>query len=45
MARIKKFNDNVIKKEYNEYNIIKREFETNPEQIYKMFKELFDGKY
>jgi hypothetical protein len=44
-SRIHKDNDNKIKKEYSEYNILKREFETNPEQIYKMFKELFDGKY
>lgn len=42
---IKKYNDNIIKKEYSEYNILKREFDESPEQIYKMFKELFDKEY
>jgi hypothetical protein len=42
---IQKLNDSKINKKYSEYNIIKREYNANPIQLYKMFKETVKDNY
>ena len=45
MRGIQKLNDLKIQKKYSEYNIIKREYNANPIQLYKMFKDTMKDKY
>lgn len=42
---IQKLNDFKINKKYSNYNIIKREYNANPIQLYKMFKETVKDNY
>ena len=42
---IQKLNDNKISKKYKEYNIIKREYNANPIQLFKQFKESMKEYY
>jgi hypothetical protein len=42
---IQKYNESKINKKYSEYNIIKREFNANPIQLFKMFKETVQDDY
>ena len=42
---IQKLNESNINKKYSEYNIIKREYNANPIQLYKMFKETVKDNY
>lgn len=42
---IQKLNDSKISNKYSEYNIIKREYNANPIQLYKMFKETVKDNY
>ena len=42
---IQKLNDSKINNKYSEYNIIKREYNANPIQLYKMFKETIKDNY
>ena len=42
---IQKYNDSKIQKKYSEYNIIKREFNANPIQLFKQFKEIIKENY
>lgn len=42
---IQKYNDSKIQKKYSEYNIIKREFNANPIQLFKQFKETIKENY
>jgi hypothetical protein len=42
---IQKYNESKINKKYSEYNIIKREFNANPIQLFKMFKETVQDNY
>ena len=42
---IQKYNDSKINKKYSEYNIIKREFNANPIQLFKQFKETIKEYY
>ena len=42
---IQKYNETKIQNKYNEYNIIKREFNANPIQLFKMFKETVKENY
>ena len=42
---IQKYNDSKILKKYSEYNIIKREFNANPIQLFKQFKETIKEYY
>jgi hypothetical protein len=42
---IQKYNENKIKNKYSEYNIIKREFNANPIQFFKIFKEEIKEEY
>jgi hypothetical protein len=45
MRGIQKLNENKISKKYKEYNIIKREYNANPIQLFKQFKEAMKEKY
>lgn len=38
-------NDRIIKQKYAAYNIIKRDYNANPIQLFKMFKETMQEKY
>jgi phage shock protein A len=42
---IQKYNDSKINKKYSEYHIIKREFNANPIQLFKQFKEIVKEEY
>ena len=42
---IQKYNESKITKTYSEYNIIKREFNANPIQLFKQFKETVKEEY
>jgi hypothetical protein len=42
---IQKLNESKINTKYSEYNIIKREYNANPIQLYKMFKETVKENY
>ena len=42
---IQKLNDSKINNKYSNYNIIKREYNANPIQLYKMFKETVKYNY
>lgn len=42
---IQKYNDSKIQNKYSEYNIIKREFNANPIQLFKLFKETIKEEY
>jgi len=42
---IQKLNDSKINNKYSNYNIIKREYNANPIQLYKMFKETVKENY
>ena len=42
---IQKLNENKINSKYLEYNIIKREYNANPIQLFKMFKETMKEQY
>lgn len=42
---IQKLNENKISSKYNEYNIIKREYNANPIQLFKQFKESMKEYY
>jgi uncharacterized protein YoxC len=42
---IQKYNESKITKTYSEYNIIKREFNANPIQLFKQFKETIKEEY
>jgi chromosome segregation ATPase len=42
---IQKYNESKITKTYSEYNIIKREFNANPIQLFKQFKESIKENY
>ena len=42
---IQKYNESKILKKYSEYNIIKRDFNANPIQLFKQFKETIKENY
>jgi hypothetical protein len=42
---IQKLNETKINNKYSEYNIIKREYNANPIQLYKMFKDTLKDNY
>ena len=42
---IQKLNDSKINSKYSDFNIIKREYNANPIQLYKMFKETVKDNY
>jgi uncharacterized protein YoxC len=42
---IQKYNDSKIQKKYIEYNIIKREYNANPIQLFKLFKDTIKEYY
>jgi uncharacterized coiled-coil DUF342 family protein len=42
---IQKYNDSKIQKKYSEYNIIKREYNANPIQLFKLFKDTIKEYY
>jgi hypothetical protein len=42
---IQKLNESKINTKYSEYNIIKREYNANPIQLYKMFKDTLKDNY
>ena len=45
LREIQKLNENKISKKYKEYNIIKREYNANPIQLFKQFKESMKEYY
>ncbi len=38
-------NERILKRDYKDYNIIKRDYNANPIQLFKMFKETMKEKY